>query len=128
MLADAAADLRAALRGDCHSHTDASDGGSPLAEMVETAGELGHDYLVITDHSPRLTVANGLSPERLRAQLRVIAELNESLVGAGFRLLDRHRGRHPRGRRPRPGPTTCSPSWTSWSRACTASCGCRWPR
>ena len=86
-LADAAADLRAAVRGDCHSHTDASDGGSPLPEMVETARDLGHEYLVITDHSPRLTVANGLSPERLRAQLRDVAELNEALVDTGFRVL-----------------------------------------
>ena len=87
VLADAAADLRAALRGDCHSHTDASDGGSPLDEMVETARELGHEYLVITDHSPRLTVANGLSPQRLRAQLRDVAELNATLTGTGFRVL-----------------------------------------
>jgi len=86
-LADAAAELRAALRGDCHSHTDASDGGSPLDEMVETARELGHEYLVITDHSPRLTVANGLSPERLRVQLRDVAELNATLTGTGFRVL-----------------------------------------
>jgi putative hydrolase len=86
-LADAAADLRATLRGDCHSHTDASDGGSPLEEMVETARELGHDYLVITDHSPRLTVANGLSAERLRAQIRDIAELNLTLADSGFRVL-----------------------------------------
>ena len=86
-LADAAAELRAALRGDCHSHTDASDGGSPLDEMVETARELGHEYLVITDHSPRLTVANGLNPQRLRAQLRDVAELNATLTGTGFRVL-----------------------------------------
>jgi putative hydrolase len=86
-LVDAALDLRAALRGDCHSHTDASDGGSPLAEMVETARELGHDYLVVTDHSPRLTVANGLSPDRLRAQVREIAELNLALADTGFRVL-----------------------------------------
>jgi putative hydrolase len=86
-LADAAADLRAALRGDCHSHTDASDGGSPLAEMVETARDLGHEYLVITDHSPRLTVANGLSADRLRAQIRQIAELNLALADTGFRVL-----------------------------------------
>ena len=86
-LADAASELRATLRGDCHSHTDASDGGSPLVEMVETARELGHDYLVITDHSPRLTVANGLSPDRLRAQIRDIAELNHALTGNGFRVL-----------------------------------------
>ncbi|MDT7580898.1 MAG: putative hydrolase, partial [Pseudonocardiales bacterium] len=86
-LADAAIHLRAALRGDCHSHTDASDGGSPLEEMVETARELGHDYLVITDHSPRLTVANGLSADRLRAQLRDVAELNLALADTGFRVL-----------------------------------------
>jgi putative hydrolase len=83
---DAAAEaLLGAIRGDCHSHTDASDGGSPLREMVETAQALGHDYLVITDHSPRLTVANGLSAERLRAQLEDIAELNAELTG--FRVL-----------------------------------------
>jgi putative hydrolase len=86
-LADAAAGVREALRGDCHSHTDASDGGSPLREMVETARELGHDYLVITDHSPRLTVANGLSAERLRRQIEQVGELNEELAGTGFRVL-----------------------------------------
>ncbi|HEY0813773.1 MAG TPA: PHP domain-containing protein [Pseudonocardia sp.] len=87
---DATAALRAALKGDCHSHTDASDGGSPLREMVATARVLGHEYLVITDHSPRLTVANGLSPERLRAQLEQVAELNTELnsgLDAGFRVL-----------------------------------------
>jgi len=88
---DAAAEhLLAEIRGDCHSHTDASDGGSPLREMVTTARELGHDYLVVTDHSPRLTVANGLSPERLRAQLQQVAELNAELAaepGLAFRVL-----------------------------------------
>jgi len=84
-LADAAAKVRAALRGDCHSHTDASDGGSPLAEMAETARALGHEYLVVTDHSPRLTVANGLSAERLRAQVEQVAELNAGL--SGFTVL-----------------------------------------
>lgn len=54
--------------------------------MVRTARELGHDYLVITDHSPRLTVANGLSAERLRAQLEQIGELNAEL-GDDFRVL-----------------------------------------
>src|SRR4051794_26972211 len=57
--------LRSELRGDLHSHSDWSDGGSPIEEMAFTAMELGHDYLVLTDHSPRLTVARGLSPERL---------------------------------------------------------------
>jgi putative hydrolase len=89
-LDDGAAGLLAQIRGDCHSHTDASDGGSPLREMVATARELGHDYLVVTDHSPRLTVANGLSPERLRAQLEQVAELNAELAaesGCDFRVL-----------------------------------------
>jgi putative hydrolase len=82
-------ELLGAIRGDCHSHTDASDGGSPLREMVETAQALGHEYLVITDHSPRLTVANGLSADRLRAQLAEIAELNAELDTGptGFRVL-----------------------------------------
>jgi putative hydrolase len=79
------AELRAALRGDLHTHSTWSDGGSPIEEMARTAARLGHDYMVLTDHSPRLTVANGLSPERLRAQLDVVAELNERL--APFRLL-----------------------------------------
>ena len=77
--------LRDALRGDCHTHSDWSDGGSPIEEMAATARELGHDYLVLTDHSPRLTVANGLSAERLRRQLDVVAGLNETL--APFRIL-----------------------------------------
>jgi putative hydrolase len=78
--------LLGAIRGDCHTHTDASDGGSPLSEMVETARLLDHEYLVITDHSPRLTVANGLSAERLRAQVEQIGELNAGL-GPDFRVL-----------------------------------------
>ncbi len=77
--------LRAMLRGDLHTHSEWSDGGSPVEEMARTARDLGHDYVVLTDHSPRLTVANGLSPERLRAQLDLVAEVNESL--APFRLL-----------------------------------------
>lgn len=77
--------LRAALRGDCHVHSDWSDGGSPILEMAEAAKALGHEYMVLTDHSPRLTVANGLSPERLRQQLAVVAEVNDRL--APFRVL-----------------------------------------
>ncbi|HEX8134285.1 MAG TPA: PHP domain-containing protein [Actinomycetes bacterium] len=75
-----AAELRAALRGDCHVHSDWSDGGSPIAEMAEAARDLGHDWVALTDHSPRLTVANGLSPERLRRQLDEVARLNERLA------------------------------------------------
>ncbi|MFJ6739522.1 PHP domain-containing protein [Streptomyces sp. NPDC091279] len=77
--------LRALLRGDCHLHSDWSDGGSPIGEMGRTAARLGHEWAVLTDHSPRLTVARGLSPERLREQLDVVAELNASW--APFRLL-----------------------------------------
>ncbi len=58
-LASGGRELRAQLRGDCHSHSDWSDGGSPIEEMAMTAMELGHDYLVLTDHSPRLKVAHG---------------------------------------------------------------------
>jgi putative hydrolase len=78
-------DLRAALKGDCHVHSDWSDGGSPIREMAETAIALGHRYMVLTDHSPRLTVARGLSPERLRDQMQVVAALNAEL--APFRIL-----------------------------------------
>ncbi len=84
-LGEGADALRDALRGDCHAHTLASDGGATIREMAETAIELGHEYLVITDHSPRLTVANGLSPERLLAQLDEIVSLNAEL--APFRIL-----------------------------------------
>ena len=84
-LAEGAAELRVALRGDCHVHTEASDGGASIRDMAESAIELGHAYVAITDHSPRLTVANGLSPERLRAQLGEIAALNAAL--SPFRLL-----------------------------------------
>jgi putative hydrolase len=80
--------VRTALRGDLHSHSDWSDGGSPIEEMAFTAIELGHEYLVLTDHSPRLKVANGLSVARLRQQLEVVDAINEHLAAAGgFRLL-----------------------------------------
>jgi putative hydrolase len=84
-VAEGAAALRAALRGDLHAHSTWSDGGSPISEMAEAARDLGHDYLALTDHSPRLTVANGLTPERLLAQLDEIAELNERLAGTASR-------------------------------------------
>jgi putative hydrolase len=81
----ATAAVRSALRGDCHTHSDWSDGGSPIREMAETARRIGHEYVVLTDHSPRLTVANGLSAERLEKQLDVVAALNEEL--SPFRIL-----------------------------------------
>lgn len=89
-LRDEAADLgggvlRAALRGDLHLHSDWSDGSAPIEEMMTTAVALGHDYCALTDHSPRLTIANGLSPQRLRHQLEVIDGLREHF--APLRIL-----------------------------------------
>jgi putative hydrolase len=89
LLAEAPAEqltgLRAALRGDCHTHSDWSDGGSPPLEMAEAARDLGLEWIALTDHSPRLTVANGLSAERLEAELALVHRLNERL--APFRIL-----------------------------------------
>jgi putative hydrolase len=84
-VSEAAAELRTRLKGDLHAHSDWSDGGSSIEEMARAAAEIGHDYMVLTDHSPRLTVANGLSAERLERQLDLVAELNEQL--APFRIL-----------------------------------------
>jgi putative hydrolase len=72
--------LRRALRGDCHTHSLWSDGGSPLIEMAYAARSLGHEYIVATDHSPNLTIANGLSTERLLQQLEEIEGINGQLA------------------------------------------------
>lgn len=86
-------DLRNALKGDCHTHSLWSDGGSPIIDMARTARDLGHEYMVLTDHSPRLTIANGLTRERLEQQLEEIAAVNELMkhddhpAAATFRLL-----------------------------------------
>ncbi|MFJ4010430.1 PHP domain-containing protein [Streptomyces sp. NPDC090026] len=84
-LAEGGRALRAALRGDCHLHSDWSDGGSPVEVMGATARKLGHEWAVLTDHSPSLTVAHGLSAGRLREQLDLVAELNRRW--RPFRLL-----------------------------------------
>ncbi|WP_228389073.1 PHP domain-containing protein [Cumulibacter manganitolerans] len=81
-----ASSYTALLRGDLHLHSDWSDGGSPIQEMVMTAMELGHEYAVLTDHSPRLRIANGLSASRLMEQLRMVDAINQ-LVAPDFRLL-----------------------------------------
>jgi putative hydrolase len=73
------------LKGDLHSHSDWSDGTTSIDLMVSTAQWLGREYLALTDHSPRLTIANGLTAERLRKQLDVVTGINES--ADGFRLL-----------------------------------------
>lgn len=84
-LTDDGARYRAALRGDCHMHSRWSDGGATIEAMARTARELGHDYMVLTDHSPRLTIAHGLSKERLEEQLADVAIINEKM--APFRIL-----------------------------------------
>ncbi|MEO3759894.1 PHP domain-containing protein [Mycobacterium sp. B14F4] len=78
-------DVRSALRGDLHVHSSWSDGSAPIEEMMLAARELGHEYCALTDHSPRLRVANGLSADRLRRQLDVIDELREA--AAPMRIL-----------------------------------------
>lgn len=84
-LAQGGEEVLGLLRGDLHTHTDASDGTAPVERSREAATALGRDYLAITDHSPRLTVANGLSVERLRRQMEHLAALNSD--GDGCRLL-----------------------------------------
>lgn len=69
------------IKGDLHVHTKDSDGKSTLAEMAEAARSHGYGYLAITDHSQHATVARGLHPKRLAAQLDEIDRLNEELEG-----------------------------------------------
>ena len=78
-------DIRTSLKGDLHVHSNWSDGSAPIEEMMLAAKELGHEYCALTDHSPRLKVANGLSAERLRNQLAVIDELRDMV--APMRIL-----------------------------------------
>ena len=77
------------MRGDCHLHSTWSDGGALIEDMAATAIALGHEYMVLTDHSARLTIAHGLSEERLLAQLDVIAGINDDIAATGndFRIL-----------------------------------------
>lgn len=84
-LAEGGETVRSRLRGDLHTHSEWSDGGTPIIDMARAAIDLGHEYIALTDHSPRLTVARGLSPERLREQLDAVAALNAEL--APFRIL-----------------------------------------
>ncbi len=88
-LDDAAVPYREALRGDCHMHSTWSDGGASIAAMAATAIELGHEYIVMTDHSARLTIAHGLNEERLANQLAEVDRVNDEIAAAGidFRIL-----------------------------------------
>lgn len=78
-----ASSLRSLLRGDLHSHSNWSDGSVSIGEMVAEARALGHEYLALTDHSPRLRVAHGLDAERLREQLQLVP----SFTTESFTLL-----------------------------------------
>jgi DNA polymerase (family 10) len=73
------------IRGDLHCHTEESDGQDSLETLAKTAMALGYEYLAITDHSKRLTVAKGLDEKRLRQQMAKIDALNTRLPGV--RLL-----------------------------------------
>lgn len=78
--------VRPLLRGDLHTHSDWSDGSSPLEEMVLEAARLGHSYVAVTDHSSRLRVARGLDSARRLLQLDHLAALDEAL-GDRLRVL-----------------------------------------
>ena len=112
--------IRAALRGDCHSHSTWSDGGASIEAMATTARDLGHDYLVLTDHSGRLTVAHGLNRERLLVQLDEVAALNEDL--APFVSLRAWKSTSSKTA-VSTSTTTCSLASMSWSPASTPSFG-----
>lgn len=75
-LATGGGELLAAVRGDLHAHSDWSDGTTSIDLMAATAALLGREYLALTDHSPSLTVARGLTAERLEEQLGVVAGIN----------------------------------------------------
>ena len=69
------------LRCDLHMHTDWSDGRGSIRQMVEAAAALGHEYIAITDHSESSRIANGLTPERLLAQIQQVREINAEIDG-----------------------------------------------
>jgi putative hydrolase len=80
---------RSFLRGDCHGHSEWSDGSSSIQVMARAASAVGHEYWTLTDHSARLTVAHGLDADRLGSQLGVVEALNAEIgaVEGGFRVL-----------------------------------------
>ena len=82
-----AAALVSELRGDLHAHTDWSDGGASIDEMAAAAAAMGYAWLAITDHSPRLTVAHGLTAERLTDQMAQIAQWNTTRRNSGHQTL-----------------------------------------
>jgi DNA polymerase (family 10) len=80
---------RSDLRGDCHTHSNWSDGHVEISRMTELARAAGLSYEVLTDHTQSLAIARGLTPERVDQQRRIVGELNEGFArdGLDFRLL-----------------------------------------
>ncbi|HSG49891.1 MAG TPA: DNA polymerase/3'-5' exonuclease PolX, partial [Longimicrobiales bacterium] len=74
------------IRGDLHMHSTWSDGTASILEMAEACREKGYEYMAITDHSQAVTVAGGLTPERVRKQWDEVAEAQE-VMGEGFRIF-----------------------------------------
>jgi len=73
------------VRGDTHTHSNWTDGVDSIETMARAARDLGHEYIVLTDHSPSLGIARGLTPERVAEQRDEIARVNAEL--APFRVL-----------------------------------------
>lgn len=73
------------IRGDLHSHSNATDGKASLEEMARAARDKGYEYLAISDHSKRLAMAHGLDEKRLGEQIKEIDRLNGRLTD--FTLL-----------------------------------------
>ena len=73
------------VRGDTHTHSSWTDGVDSIDVMARAARDLGHEYIVLTDHSPSLGIARGLSPERVEEQRAEIARVNAEV--APFRIL-----------------------------------------
>ena len=69
------------MQGDLHMHTTATDGTASILEMAEAAKARGLKYIAITDHSKRVSMANGLDADRLRAHWRAIDKVREQITG-----------------------------------------------
>ncbi len=108
-LTDGGDELYGQVIGDLHAHSNWSDGGAPLDENGGGRDRPRPGVLAMTDHSPRLRVANGLSVERLTQQLDVIDALNADLDGE-LTILTGIEGRHPHRRRAGPDRRDARPS------------------
>ncbi len=69
------------IRGDLHMHTNATDGTATIREMADAAIDRGMQYIAITDHSQRVSMAMGLDPQRLREQWKMIEEIRDEYEG-----------------------------------------------